>query len=196
MTLTFEALYGIIRGMNPVRGFHDRSCLNALGAAVHCWHETGGFGARLMLENWNLAGIVCTRSWVSKGGKCFSGKTWEHTMGHRVDLVRGFRSYPSLIAFLADYSRLVKRYYPLSAESADCCWGYLTGLQNGKGGRKWATDPGYLKKLFSLTRKLAPDVLGTNADALLGGAWRAFRERELEKFLPEGVKSPSFSSHL
>lgn len=187
MTLAFETLYGAVRALNPVRGYHGHSCLNALGAAVHFWHETGGFASDLMLENWNLAGIVCTGTWTKRGGKCFSGKTWEHEEGHDVNRVRGFRSYPSLAAFLEDYSRLVKSYYPVSEGNPDCVWGYLAGLQNGKGGRKWATDPMYLKRLFILVRNLAPKVLGPNTEALLEGSRRAFVRRDLGKLLPEGV---------
>lgn len=188
MMPTFETLYGAVRALNSLRGYHERSCLNALGATVQFWHETGGFRSDLMLGNWNLAGIICTRSWMESGGKCFSAKTWEHEEDRDVNRVRGFRSYPSLPAFLADYSRIIKRYYPVSSENPDCVWGYLAGLQNGKGGRKWATDPLYLEKLFTFVRNLAPKVLGPNTETLLESSRRAFHERGLEKLLPAEIR--------
>ncbi len=184
---TFETLYEALAGLNSARGFHGGMALNALGTSVHCWHETGGFRSRPMKRHLNPAGIVCTRSWTERGGKCFSSRTWEQEGDRRVDCVRGFRAYPSLAAFLADYSRLIRCYYPISAENSDCVWGFLTGLQNGSGGRRWATDANYLAKLFPLVRKLAPRVLGTRADPLLESSRRAFFQRGLDRFA-EGLR--------
>ena len=181
MSLTAETLYGAVTALNRAGGFQDGMALNALGVTVQCWHETGGFRSRPMIENRNLAGIVCTASWTNRGGRCFSSKTWEDGENGKETLVRGFRAYPSLAAFLADYSRLIVRYYPVSADNPDCVWAYLTGLQNGTGGRKWATDSHYLDKLFRLVRELGPQVLGPAAAGLLESSRQAFFDRGLDR---------------
>jgi hypothetical protein len=182
MSLTARTLYEAVSALNRAAGFQGGAALNALGTTVQFWHETGGFSSRPMMENRNLAGIVCTRSWTDRGGRCFSSRTWEQGAKGKVTLVRGFRSYPSLTAFLADYSRLIVTYYPVSARNPDCVWGYLAGLQNGRKGRRWATDPHYLEKLFRLVRDLAPQLLGPEAEALLESSRRAFFDRGLDRF--------------
>lgn len=187
MKLTAETLFDAVCGLNSAGGFQDGMALNALGTTVQCWHETGGFSSRSMMENRNLAGIVCTASWTDRGGRCFSSRTWEQGKEGKDTLVRGFRAYPSMVAFLADYSRLIARYYPVSAENPDCVWAYLTGLQNGTGGRRWATDPHYLDKLFRLVRELAPRILGPRAESLLESSRQAFFDRGLD-LLSGGVR--------
>lgn len=177
MTVTPEALYNTVVALNRASGLHGGKPLNTLGTIVQCWHETGGFTSRIMTTFHNLAGISCTRSWVNRGGKCFSGKTWEHLEGRNQTLIKGFRAYPSLAAFLEDYSRLIAGYYPDCTDNADCVYGYLWGLQHGKGGRHWATDPLYTDKLFALVQRLAPALLGERWHSILTDSANAAMRR-------------------
>lgn len=140
--------------------FHPGTRINALGLAAQCSLETGNFRSKPMKSHNNYAGISCTPAWVRRGQKCFNASTWEHLDGEDVTLVKGFRSYPDLRAFLADYSRLIALYYPLAAANDDCVWLYLAGLVHGKGGRRWATDPHYFSKLVTMAVTLAPVLVG------------------------------------
>lgn len=153
----------------------ERKQVNALGATVQMAHETGWFRSKPMMAHWNLGGIKCTRSWRNKGGACFDAKTWEESGGVRQDLVLGFRSYPSLSAFLDDYERLIRAYYPLSDRSIDCVWLYYAGLHG-----KWATDSAYFKRLVAMTPRVAGE-LGISLDTLRGSHRAA-----LERGYPQG----------
>jgi len=143
--------------------------LNPLGVTVQCRHETGNFRSQSMLTHWNLAGIKCTRGWVSRGGKCFSSRTWEEKAGQRVDLVAGFRSYSGVDEFLRDYAQIIAASYPVSAASPDCVWLFYAGLHG-----RWATDSSYFRALVALTTHTAPlvgmsmETLRHSHDAALG----------------------------
>jgi flagellum-specific peptidoglycan hydrolase FlgJ len=163
--LVFEA----VRVGNGARTLHRGAPLNAFGAAVQTWHETGGFRSAAMRRTWNLAGIKCTRSWVAEGGLCWSSATKEWSGGAERRVEAAFRHYGSLEHFLADYSRLLATCFPLAARNADCCWLFFAGLSWGvprKDGTRlrWATDPNYSASLVRAALILAP--------SLLGGAWK------------------------
>ncbi len=163
--LVFEA----VRVGNGARTLHRGAPLNAFGAAVQTWHETGGFRSAAMRRTWNLAGIKCTRSWVAEGGLCWNSATKEWVGGAERRVDAAFRHYRSLEHFLADYSRLLATCFPLAARNADCCWLFFAGLVWGaprKDGTRlqWATDPNYSASLVRAALTLAP--------SLLGGAWK------------------------
>ncbi|WP_300524223.1 glucosaminidase domain-containing protein [Aminiphilus sp.] len=163
--LVFEA----VRVGNSARTLHRGAPLNAFGAAVQTWHETGGFRSAAMRRTWNLAGIKCTRSWVAEGGLCWNSATKEWVGGAERRVEAAFRHYRSLEHFLADYSRLLATCFPLAARNADCCWLFFAGLSWGaprKDGTRlrWATDPNYSASLVRAALTLAP--------SLLGGAWK------------------------
>lgn len=136
-----------------------RTPVNVLGAVAQFAHETGNFSSRAMMENWNLAGIKCTKSWVKGGGACFSAKTWEERGGEVAHEVAGFRSYKNFEHFMYDYSRLIGSYYPLSAKSVDCVWLFFAGLHG-----KWATDSNYFRALVRMACRLAPHLGVSRAD--------------------------------
>lgn len=160
--------------------------INTLGFVTQCCHETGWFGSAMMNAHHNYAGISCTKGWIRRGGKCFTSKTWEHIDDQDQTVVKGFRSYPSLKDFLADYSGIIQRGYPLAAESVDCVWLYLAGLVHGKGGRRWATDPLYFEKLVRMAVKLAPSLVGNR----WGTTWRQTLERSLTAAVERGFPEP------
>jgi hypothetical protein len=164
LRLVFEA----VRAGNAARAFYRGAPLNAFGAAVQTWHETGGFRSAAMRRTWNLAGIKCTRRWVAEGGLCWSSAAKEWVDGAERPVEAAFRHYESLKHFLADYSRLLVTCFPLAARNADCCWLFFAGLSWGaprQGTRlRWATDPNYSASLVRAALRLAP--------ALLGGAWK------------------------
>jgi hypothetical protein len=193
MTVTPESLHNVILALNRASGLHGGKPLNALGTVVQCWHETGGFSSRPMNTFHNLAGISCTPSWVNRGGKCFSGRTWEHLEGKDLALVKGFRAYPSLASFLEDYSRLIAHCYMESADNPDCVFGFLQGLQNGSQGRHWATDPHYTQKLFALVPQLAPSLLGADWRTTLDISARIAVRRGVPR---EELSAPSWTGHL
>lgn len=163
--LVFEAVHV----GNGARSLYRGAPLNAFGAAVQTWHETGGFRSAAMRRTWNLAGIKCTRSWVAEGGLCWNSATKEWVGGAERRVEAAFRHYRSLEHFLADYSRLLATCFPLAARNADCCWLFFAGLSWGaprKDGTRlrWATDPNYSASLVRAALTLAP--------SLLGGAWK------------------------
>lgn len=156
--------------------------INPLGFVTQCCHETGWFGSRPMNVHHNYAGISCTKGWADRGGKCFTSRTWEHIDEQDKTIVKGFRAYPTLKAFMADYSGIVERCYPLAADNPDCVWLYLAGLVHGKGGRRWATDPLYFEKLVRMAVKLAPTLVGDR----WGTTWRQTLERSLNAAVERG----------
>ena len=179
MAMTAEDLYRVVAAGNI--GSVWACTLNSLGTAVQCCHETGWFRSRPMMAHWNLAGIKCTKTWVNRGGKCFSAKTWEEEGGRRVDQMAGFRSYAGLEEFLRDYSRLIASYYPLSRDSHDCVWLYLAGLHG-----KWATDSKYFKALVSLVPRIADEV-GVSRSTLLRSADIAVLRGYPERWMQDAV---------
>lgn len=70
--------------------------------------------------------------------------------------LRKFRKYDSDDAFAQDYVGLVSRLYP-GTKGAQDFNAFATALQNGKGGRKWAESPTYVKDLNTVYNKsIAP----------------------------------------
>ncbi len=187
MTISAEVIHGAAIWANTGGPVWFGGCrINALGFAVQCCHETGWFASRPMNAHNNYAGISCTRSWVEKGGRCFTAQTWEHLDGQDQTLVKGFRSYPSLKDFMTDYSRLICLYYPLAAANDDCVWLYLAGLVHGKGGRKWATDPLYFEKLVRMAVQLAPALVGDR----WGRSWRQTLQNSFTAAQNRGLPTP------
>jgi hypothetical protein len=176
--LVFEA----VRVGNGARTLHRGAPLNAFGAAVQTWHETGGFRSAAMRRTWNLAGIKCTRSWVAEGGLCWNSATKEWVGGAERRVDAAFRYYRSLEHFLADYSRLLATCFPLAARNADCCWLFFAGLSWGaprKDGTRlqWATDPNYSASLVRAALTLAPSLLGDAWKDILRCSFSAARSR-------------------
>lgn len=189
--ISSEVLHSAAIWANTGSGVWDGDMrINALGFAAQCCHETGWFRSEMMNAHHNYAGISCTRGWAGRGGKCFTAKTWEHIDDRDQTIVKGFRSYPSLKAFMADFSGIVARCYPLAAENDDCVWLYLAGLVHGKKGRRWATDPSYFEKLVRMAVKLAPTLVGDR----WGATWRETLKKSLEaavhrKFPDPGMRN-------
>lgn len=76
--------------------------------------------------------------------------------------LRKFRTYENDEAFANDYARLMARLYPgtVNAASID---EFATALQNGKGGRKWAESPNYVKDLATVYNSSIANVANQQA---------------------------------
>ena len=73
--------------------------------------------------------------------------------------LRKFRKYDDDNAFAEDYVKLMARLYPDTAK-ATTFNEFATALQNGKGGRKWAESPTYVKDLNTVWDKSLANVVG------------------------------------
>lgn len=63
--------------------------------------------------------------------------------------LRKFRAYEDEDAFAKDYVGLIERLYPGTKGAKDFTT-FATALQNGKGGRKWAESPTYVRDLTTV----------------------------------------------
>jgi flagellum-specific peptidoglycan hydrolase FlgJ len=161
---------------NKIKLFSEKSSIkiNALAAISQFCQETGYL---LKYSNNNLAGIKCTKSWISKGGKCFTAKTFEDGgNGKMVDTVSGFKYYNSIDEFLSDYSELINNLYPICIQNFDSVYGYFLGLEKGKLGQ-FAGDPNYFFSLSNMAKLLAPDLIGDRYMSILINNYEVLMQR-------------------
>lgn len=126
---------------------------------------------------YNLSGIKGTHN-----GNSVLMWTWEVFEGSRVDILGGFRHYPSYTESLQDYANLMRRGLSWSRDYYSGTWQSNTNsvweVLDNKGLRGYATDPKYYSKIrstieaYDLTRfddleleEIEPEVIENVADS-------------------------------
>lgn len=96
----------------------------------------------------NLFGIKAGSSW---DGPTLDLPTREFVDGQWIGTVATWRKYDELVDCFADYGELIARVYPQSAAAKGDPRAYLEGLTSGE--LKYATDPDYTNKVWSIVER-------------------------------------------
>src|SRR5690625_1823254 len=106
--------------------------------------------SQLAREAFNYFGIKTGSRW---GGMVLELRTqeWSETRQAFYTTIAKWRKYEDASHGFEDYGALINRLYPNAAGNADDARAYLDGLFNGQ--FKWATDPNYIPKVWSIVEQ-------------------------------------------
>lgn len=128
--------------------------INHLVPIAQSAHESANGNSGLARNHCNLFGIVATDRWKKNGGAIANMPTFEFINGHRVDMSREFRAYPSWMESFKDWADLISRFniyqraYELLKNTATVPEG-ITAM-----GSIYATDPAYARSLTAIYSSL------------------------------------------
>lgn len=103
--------------------------------------------------NWGKSVIPGTNNLGNIKATGWNGRT-ANAKDNMLGTTDSYRAYDSLKESAADYAKLIKRNYPDALNAGDDPEAFARALQNGRGGRQYAEDPDYAKKLKQIHRNL------------------------------------------
>lgn len=114
--------------------------------------------------NWGKSVIPGTNNLGNIKATGWKGKT-ASARDNMLGTTDSYRAYDSLTESAADYARLIKKNYPDALNAGNDPEAFAKALQNGRGGRQYAEDPDYVRKLKGIHKNLPADAFSGDMPA-------------------------------